>query len=392
MVVHVRGCNFSTTDSSLPGSGLSTDATLRDSPASQNPGGLSRTGHTLVAVCLGFILVAGILNNFLALLVFAKFRSLWTPINLILLNISLSDILVCAFGTPFSFAASLHGRWLIGEHGCKWYGFANSLFGIVSLVSLSVLSYERCTTVLRCSQVDISDYRKAWLFVGGSWLYSLLWTLPPFLGWSSYGPEGPGTTCSVQWHLRSPTSVSYVLCLFIFCLLLPLLLMVYSYGRILVAIRRVGKINLLAAQRREQHILVMVLSMVSCYILCWMPYGIMALIATFGRLGLVTPMASVVPSVLAKFSTVINPVIYMFCNKQFYRCFVALMKCSGEPQSVQREEQPAPRTQLSGFFPGHRRASLTSAQPPLQICGVSRDAALYGRHSECHTLVVHYTP
>lgn len=79
---------------------------------------------------------------------------------------------------------------------------------------------------------------------------------------------------------------------------------------------QVGKINLLAAQRREQHILTMVLSMVSCYMLCWMPYGIMALMATFGKSGLVTPMASVVPSVLAKFSTVVNPVIYMFFNSQ----------------------------------------------------------------------------
>lgn len=112
--------------------------------------------------------------------------------------------------------------------------------GIVSLVSLSLLSYERYTTVLHSSQVDVSDFRKAWLFVGGSWFYSLFWTLPPLLGWSSYGPEGPGTTCSVQWHLRSPSSILYVLCLFIFCLLLPLLLMLYSYGRILMAIRRVS--------------------------------------------------------------------------------------------------------------------------------------------------------
>ncbi|XP_070818670.1 teleost multiple tissue opsin 3a [Chaetodon trifascialis] len=391
MVVHIRDCNFSTTDSSLSSSSLSTDAsTLRDSPAPQSPGGLSRTGHTVVAVCLGFILVAGILSNFLVLLIFAKFRCLWTPINLILLNISLSDILVCVFGTPFSFAASLHGRWLIGEHGCKWYGFANSLFGIVSLVSLSVLSYERYTTVLRSSEVDMSDFRKAWFCIAGSWLYSLLWTFPPFLGWSSYGPEGPGTTCSVQWHLRSPTSVSYVLCLFIFCLLLPLLLMVYSYGRILVAIRRVGKINLLAAQRREQHILVMVLSMVSCYMLCWMPYGIMALMATFGRSGLVTPMASVVPSVLAKFSTVVNPVIYMFFNNQFYRCFLAFVKCSGEPQAVQREEQTARRTPFSGFFPVHRQTSLSSSQP--QLLSSSRAAALCSRHNDLRTLVVRYTP
>lgn len=70
------------------------------------------------------------------------------------------------------------------------------------------------------------------------------------------------------------------------------------------------------AQRREQHILLMVLSMVSCYMLCWMPYGVMALVATFGKLGLVTPVISVVPTILAKFSTVVNPVIYMFFNNQ----------------------------------------------------------------------------
>ncbi|KAM3611997.1 uncharacterized protein V6R79_000695 [Siganus canaliculatus] len=390
MVVHIRACNFSTTDSSLYSSSLGTDAsTLRDSPTPQSLGGLSRTGHTVVAVCLGFILVAGILSNFLVLLIFAKFRSLWTPINLILLNISLSDILVCVFGTPFSFAASLHGRWLIGEYGCKWYGFANSLFGIVSLVSLAVLSYERYNTVLLSSKADISDFRKAWFCVGGSWLYSLFWTVPPFLGWSSYGPEGPGTTCSVQWHLRSPTSISYVLCLFIFCLLLPLLLMVYSYGRILVAIRRVGKINLLAAQRREQRILVMVLSMVSCYMLCWLPYGIMALMATFGRSGLVTPLASVVPSVLAKFSTVINPVIYVFLNNQFYRCFVAFVKCNRETQSSQGEEHPAQRTHLSTFLPIQRQKPLSSSQ--RQILG-PRSAAPFSRHNNCHILVVHYTP
>ncbi|XP_060904375.1 teleost multiple tissue opsin 3a [Labrus mixtus] len=388
MVLHTRGYNISTTDSSLSGSSITIDSTLRDNAAPQAfPGGLSRSGHTVVAVCLGFILVAGTLGNFLALLVFAKFRSLWTPINLILLNISLSDVLVCVFGTPFSFAASLQGRWLIGEYGCKWYGFANSLFGIVSLVSLSVLSYERYTTVLRSSKVDISDFRKAWLCIGGSWLYSLLWTVPPLLGWSTYGPEGPGTTCSVQWHLRSPTSISYVLCLFIFCLLLPLLLMIYSYGRILVAIRRVGKINLLSAQRREQHILVMVLSMVSCFILCWMPYGVMALMATFGRSGLVTPVASMVPSVLAKFSTVVNPVIYVFFNNQFHRCFVALVKCSREPESVQTEELQTARTMFTSFLPVHRQTSLSSSQPQIP-----RNTSLCSRHNGRQTLVVHYTP
>lgn len=68
--------------------------------------------------------------------------------------------------------------------------------------------------------------------------------------------------------------------------------------------------------------LVMVVSMVSCYLLCWMPYGVMALLGTFS-VGIVSPTASVVSSVLAKSSTVLNPIIYVLFNNQVcasYRC------------------------------------------------------------------------
>lgn len=128
MVVQTRECNSSSPDSS-PVSDFSLGNDVRGPWDPQSPGGLSWTGHTVVAVFLGIILVVGVFSNSFVLLVFFKYRSLRTPINLILVNISLSDILVCVFGTPFSFAASLQGRWLIGEGGCKWYGFANSLFG-----------------------------------------------------------------------------------------------------------------------------------------------------------------------------------------------------------------------------------------------------------------------
>ncbi|KAG9335317.1 hypothetical protein JZ751_005366, partial [Albula glossodonta] len=368
MVIQRWSVNFSTSESSFQN--FSTNISFLDPLVPQDTSGLSRTGHTVVAVFLGLILVLGFLNNLLVLLIFARFQSLRTPINLILLNISVSDMLVCIFGTPFSFAASLRGRWLIGDHGCKWYGFANSLFGIVSLVSLSILSYERYSTVLRSAKVDVSDYRKAWLCVAGSWLYSLVWTLPPFLGWSSYGPEGAGTSCSVQWHQRSAANVSYVVCLFIFCLILPLLLMIFCYTRILMAVRGVTKINLKSAQRRENHILLMVVSMVTCYLLCWMPYGVMALVATFGRMGLVTPTTSIVPSILAKSSTVFNPILY------FYRCFVAFLKCQPDPQtnltltaqqSSRAEEQARNSTPLLLQKPG-------VALPPVQASSLETPA------------------
>ncbi|TDG97502.1 hypothetical protein EPR50_G00226620 [Perca flavescens] len=90
-------------------------------------------------------------------------------------------------------------------------------------------------------------------------------------------------------------------------------------------------------RRRDQRVLVMVVTMVVCYLVCWLPYGVAALLATFGPRGLLTPEASITPSLLAKFSTVINPVIYIFMNKQFYRCFRAFLNCSAtEPPSTSK--------------------------------------------------------
>ncbi|KAI4901211.1 hypothetical protein NFI96_013719 [Prochilodus magdalenae] len=90
------------------------------------PHNLSPTGHLVVAVCLGFIGTFGFVNNALVLVLFCRYRLLRSPINCLLVSISVSDLLVCVLGTPFSFAASTRGRWLIGGAGCVWYGFVNS--------------------------------------------------------------------------------------------------------------------------------------------------------------------------------------------------------------------------------------------------------------------------
>ncbi|XP_041717200.1 teleost multiple tissue opsin b [Coregonus clupeaformis] len=296
-------------------------------------GSLSPTGHLVVAVCLGFIGTFGFLNNLLVLTLFCRNRALRSPINVLLVSVCVSDLLVSVLGTPFSFAAATQGRWLIGSAGCVWYGFINACLGIVSLISLAVLSYERYCTMLCRTQTDGSDFGPAVAGVCFSWLYSLAWTLPPLLGWSSYGPEGPGTTCSVDWRTQTPNNISYIFSLFTFCLLLPFSVILYSYSKLLSAIKQVSSVSSVVTRHREQRVLVMVVTMVACYLLCWLPYGVAALLATFGPRNLLTPEVTIAPSLLAKTSTVINPVIYIYMNRQFYRCFKAMLRCSAPDRS-----------------------------------------------------------
>ena len=111
--------------------------------------------------------------------------------------------------------------------------------GIVSLISLAVLSYERYCTMIRPTVADGRDFRPALGGISFSWLYSIAWTVPPLVGWSRYGPEGPGTTCSVDWKTQTTNNISYIICLFTFCLVLPFSVILYSYGKLLRAIRQV---------------------------------------------------------------------------------------------------------------------------------------------------------
>ncbi|XP_029314152.1 LOW QUALITY PROTEIN: teleost multiple tissue opsin b [Cottoperca gobio] len=324
-------CNLSLSCAQCPcgraGGTAATDGYEEVSGSLASPS-LSPKGHLVVAVCLGFIGIFGFLSNFLVLLLFCRYRALRTPMNVLLVSISASDLLVSVLGTPFSFAASTQGRWLIGRAGCVWYGFVNACLGIVSLITLAVLSYERYCTMIKPTIADGRDYRPALGGICFSWLYSVAWTVPPLLGWSKYGPEGPGTTCSVDWKTQTPNNISYIVSLFTFCLVLPFCVILYSYSKLLHAIRQVRSVSSVVNRRRELRVLVMVVTMVVCYLVCWLPYGVAALLATFGPRDLLTPQASIMPSLLAKFSTVINPFIYIFMNKQFYRCFRGFLNCS----------------------------------------------------------------
>lgn len=109
------------------------------------------------------------------------------------------------------------------------------------------------------------------------------------------------------------------------CTFLPLISFLASSLLPCLLPPQVSGINTAMSRKREHRVLVMVVTMVLVYLMCWMPYGVMALLATFGRPSLITPEASIVPSVLAKTSTFINPIIYIFMNKQVRYIIMVIM-------------------------------------------------------------------
>lgn len=128
-----------------------------------------------------------------------------------------------------------------------------------------------------------------------------------------------------------------------------------------------------AAEQREGRVLLMVVSMVTGYVLCWMPYGVVAILSSYGQPFSLPPAASLVPALLAKTSTVLNPFIYVLLNDQvgqrhrqcmqiltghhvltqFSRCLLYMIRCGpedqpgGDHQTLASSGVVAPRTEGS---------------------------------------------
>lgn len=205
-------------------------------------------GYTVTAIILFFIGFFGFLFNLIVIVLMYKdiqvnkalfifslslvatlttppltSRQLWTPINIILLNLVCSDFSVSIFGNPLTFTAAIHHRWIFGRPLCIFYGYFMSLLGkypstedsskhpdkvfsslflslflpllrspgITSITTLTVLSYERFCLVCRPLSHPQSRNRNSYLMVLIIWAYSFVLTTPPIFGWGQYVVEVP---------------------------------------------------------------------------------------------------------------------------------------------------------------------------------------------------------
>ncbi|NXB74149.1 OPN5 protein, partial [Donacobius atricapilla] len=137
-------------------------------------------------------------------------------------------------------------RWLFDQAVCTLYAFCGVLFGLSSLASLTVLS------AVCCLKVCYPAYGRCWmryLTLTRSPLceqspLSFNEPEPPHQGklcpraaCSHYGPEPYGTACCISWEASSREATLYILALFVFCYLLPCLLILLSHARILWTVR-----------------------------------------------------------------------------------------------------------------------------------------------------------
>jgi len=85
--------------------------------------------YQLLTFTIGSIGVLGFCNNIIVIILYCRFKRLRTPTNLLIVNISVSDLLVSLTGVNFTFVSCVKRGWVFNSATCVWDGFSNSLFG-----------------------------------------------------------------------------------------------------------------------------------------------------------------------------------------------------------------------------------------------------------------------
>lgn len=117
-------------------------------------------------------------------------------------------------------------------------GLSLLLSGIVSMMTLCALAYER---YIRVVHAKVIDFPWAWRAITHIWLYSLAWTGAPLLGWNRYTLEIHQLGCSLDWASKDPNDASFIIFFLLACFFVPVGVMAYCYGNILFTVHKVRK-------------------------------------------------------------------------------------------------------------------------------------------------------
>ncbi|XP_066552230.1 pinopsin [Amia ocellicauda] len=294
-----------------------------------------RSTYVAVAVLMGMVVVLASFVNGLVILVSLRYRKLRSPLNYILLNLAVADLLVTFFGSTVSFSNNINGYFILGRTVCEFEGFMVSLTGIVGLWSLAILAFERYIVICKPMGDFRFQQRHAVIGCGFTWVWSLIWTMPPLFGWSSYVPEGLRTSCGPNWYTGGSNNNSYIMMLFVTCFVMPLSVIIFSYSSLLVTLRAVAaqQKESETTQRAEREVTRMVIAMVLAFLVCWLPYTTFALVVAIDKDIVIQPTLASMPSYFSKTATVYNPIIYVFMNRQFRNCMLTTVCCGRNPFS-----------------------------------------------------------
>ena len=244
----------------------------------------TRIGQTF-AYCVLFV-VSLAANAFIGIIVYRK-KTLRTPINILIVNMALSDLLHPIFFFPrVSVELNTAGYCLVsgplGQAVCKLSFLATDVSTLVSVESLLLIAVDRFRAVVFPLRSPLISSKQCRYFILVIWIVALAAHCPYLIALKVVEhPEG--LFCRWQWNDTFGESLSlqtYLLGMIVVTRYVPLVLIAILYFVISLKIKSQkipGKQSANARERRlkkERNVLNMSVAIVLVFAVCWLPLSI----------------------------------------------------------------------------------------------------------------------
>lgn len=292
-----------------------------------------------LCVIYSILIVGSFSTNVCVLFVILCHRSLRNITNTFIVSLSISNILVATWTMPLQFVYHLQNEWTFGEAMCKVTSYVQGVSIVSSILALVAISVERYRAICfpMLTRV-IRTTRSAVCVVGLLWTTALIVLLPQLwiqqqqqrLSWQpeTSPPIRIAYVC-VEYFPQHVYNICYTIGFFFLLYILPVIVTGYAYGRMAQVLwirTHIGEPlcqSQIANKREKQkrNIIRMLMLIVLCYILCWLPFFAMHVYVLFCEFSQTVRILQAFALLFGYSNSFINALIYFFLNAKFKRIF-----------------------------------------------------------------------
>ncbi|ESO06493.1 hypothetical protein HELRODRAFT_122299, partial [Helobdella robusta] len=263
-----------------------------------------------------------------------RFQQMRTVTNLYLFNLAVSDFLFLC-GLPIAMTTFYYRKWVFDGVTCKLFYLLTSSNWFAEVFTITVLSADRLYLAV-CKSSTSSRYRSnkithtVCLVV---WIVSVVVMLPIIIyATTTIEDDYDDVTCSHYCLIDLPkieplsNQQAFVLYSFVLAFIIPVPLISFFYFSVLKEMTKAGaKKTSSQVKRSKKKVTTMVLSVITLYVVCWLPYWIFQFVVVF--VGVQMQLIAIILNILCYANSSINPLLYAFLSESFRKNFLQLFAC-----------------------------------------------------------------
>lgn len=282
------------------------------------------------------VCIIGLMGNTLVIYVVLRFSNMQTVTNMYILNLAIADECFL-IGMPLIITTMHIGNWMFGSVLCKAYMVSTSITQFTSSIFLLIMSADRYIAI--CHHISSPKYRTplvSRIVSTIAWAASALIMLPIMLYANIMAKPNGGFSCNVLWpeHHGHIPGFSFTIYSLVLGFVIPLCFIMTFYCLVIRKLQTVAKKTNKSKGKRRSHrkVTKLVLTVITVYILCWLPYWIsqVALISSPGKMCSTRLEVTVFILVgcLGYSNSAINPILYAYLSDNFKKSFLKACTCA----------------------------------------------------------------